>query len=259
MKYTQGEYRLIRKDNLGRDLYRFVLECPEIAAVAAPGQFVHILPKGSTLRRPISICQIDRQAGTLTLVFAVRGEGTAVLADLRAGDYVDMLAPLGHGFTIQPDANRVILMGGGIGVPPMLALAEIYGKRATVISGFRSMPAVMLQEEFAKSGAKTILCTDDGTAGLHAMVTEPLLEEIRQEKPDMICACGPTPMLRAIARIAEEQGIFCEVSMEERMGCGIGACLVCACKMKLANGEIHAAHVCKDGPVFNAKEVAWNG
>ena len=181
MKYTQGEYRLIRKDNLGQDLYRFVLECPEITDVAAPGQFVHILPKGSTLRRPISICQIDRQAGTLTLVFAVRGEGTAVLADLRAGDYVDMLAPLGHGFTIQPDANRVILMGGGIGVPPMLALAEIYGKRATVISGFRSMPAVMLQEEFAKSGAKTILCTDDGTAGLHAMVTEPLLEEIRQE------------------------------------------------------------------------------
>lgn len=165
MKYTQGEYRLIRKDNLGRDLYRFVLECPEITAVAAPGQFVHILPKGSTLRRPISICQIDRQAGTLTLVFAVRGEGTAVLADLRAGDYVDMLAPLGHGFTIQPDANRVILMGGGIGVPPMLALAEIYGERATVISGFRSMPAVMLQEEFAKTGAKTILCTDDGTAG----------------------------------------------------------------------------------------------
>ena len=189
MKYTQGEYRLIRKDNLGQDLYRFVLECPEITAVAAPGQFVHILPKGSTLRRPISICQIDRQAGTLTLVFAVRGEGTAVLADLRAGDYVDMLAPLGHGFTIQPDANRVILMGGGIGVPPMLALAEIYGERATVISGFRSMPAVMLQEEFAKTGAKTILCTDDGTAGLHAMVTEPGHDLCLWPYPHASCHC----------------------------------------------------------------------
>ena len=171
------------------------------------------------------------------------------------GDYVDMLAPLGHGFTVLPDAKRVILIGGGIGVPPMLALAELYRERATAISGFRSMPAVMLQEEFAKAGAKTILCTDDGTAGLHAMVTEPLLEELQREKPDMICACGPTPMLHAIAELAEKHNIFCEVSMEERMGCGIGACLVCACKTKLANGEIHAAHVCKDGPVFPAQEV----
>ena len=117
----------------------------------------------------------------------------------------------------------------------------------------------MLQREFAQAGAQCILCTDDGSAGFHGMVTIPLKQEIERKEPDLICACGPTPMLRAIAQIAMDAEIPCEVSMEERMGCGIGACLVCACKTKLANGETHAAHVCKDGPVFDAKAVEWNG
>ena len=259
MKYTQSEYRILRKENLAKDLYRFVLDCPEIAAIAQPGQFVHILPKGCTLRRPISICEIDRKTGTLTIVFAVRGEGTKEMAEIPEGAYVDMLAPLGHGFTLLPEAKRVLLVGGGIGTPPMLALAQYYGSRAVMISGFRSADAVILQKDFAAAGAGTILCTDDGSAGLHAMVTEPLLAEIKAAKPDLICACGPTPMLRAVAELSMAQDVPCEVSLEERMGCGIGACLVCACKAKYENGETYSAHVCRNGPVFDAKEVVWNG
>lgn len=258
MKYEQNLYRIVKKENLAKDIFRFVIDCGAVAAVAAPGQFVHILPKGYTLRRPISICEIDRTNGTITIVFAIRGDGTEALAALSAGDFVNMLAPLGHGFSL-PQAKRVILVGGGIGVPPMLTLARHYRARAVMISGFRSADAVILQKEFAACDTKTILCTDDGSVGLHAMVTEPLRAEISAEKPDLICACGPTPMLRAIAALAEEFDVPCEVSMEERMGCGIGACLVCACKTKRENGEIHASHVCKDGPVFNAKEVVWNG
>ena len=235
-----------------------VIECPEAAAKAVPGQFAHLLPEGKfSLRRPISICGIDQQAGTLRIVFEVRGEGTAALAKLRAGDRVNILAPLGHGFTLLPADKRVVLIGGGIGNPPMLLLAQYYGKNATYICGYRTEKAAVLSKDFAATGCKTVLCTDDGSAGIHGLVTIPLAEEIAANRPDMIYACGPMPMLRAVAAMAKENGVSCEVSLEERMGCGIGACLVCACNVYINDGEIHAAHVCKDGPVFNAERVVW--
>lgn len=167
-----------------------------------------------------------------------------------------MLAPLGHGFTVDESFKKVVLVGGGIGTPPMMPLAKIYGKKATVISGFRSAEAVILQEDFKKTGAETILCTDDGTTGRKGFVTEPLKELLEQGSIDAVYACGPMPMLKNIASLADEANVYCEVSLEERMGCGIGACLVCACKTK-KDGEEHFAHVCKNGPVFNAKEVIW--
>ena len=238
--------------------WSMVIECPEAAEKAVPGQFVHILPAGNfTLRRPISICGIDKAAGTLRIVFEVRGKGTDALAQLRAGDTVDMLAPLGHGFTLLPADSRVILIGGGIGTPPMLPLAQHYGKNAVVISGFRNAGAVILQQDFTGTGAKTVLCTDDGSAGRAGLVTLPLEEEIKAEKPAMICACGPLPMLKAAAALAKTCGIPCEVSLEERMGCGIGACLVCACRTLDADGNEQYLHVCKNGPVFKAEEVVW--
>ena len=255
MKYEQAKYLLLSKKTLAKEIYEFIISCPQVAEVAQPGQFVHILPNGCTLRRPISICGIDRNKGTLRIVFEVRGEGTAELAKTNAGENIDMLAPLGRGFRLN-DYNRVILIGGGIGTPPMMPLAEHYGEKAVAISGFRSANAVILQDDFKKAGAKTILCTDDGTMGHKGLVTEPLLDEIKSEKPDAIFACGPTPMLKAICAIAKENEIECFVSLEERMGCGVGACLVCACKTMRGNNE-YFAHVCKDGPVFNAKEVIW--
>lgn len=169
---------------------------------------------------------------------------------------MDVLGPLGHGFTLLPDAKRVVLLGGGIGNPPMLPLAQYYQERATVISGFRSAEFVILQEAFQAAGAETILCTDNGTVGRHGLVTEPLQELLQTQQIDAVYACGPKPMLRAIANLANTADVFCEVSLEERMGCGIGACLVCACKLE-REGKPVSAHVCKDGPVFSAKEVVW--
>jgi len=256
MKYTQGKFQIIGKSAIAKEIYSFEILCPEVAAAAQPGQFVHIRVEGFTLRRPISICGIDKEKGTLRIVFEIRGEGTAFIAKLNTGDLVDMLAPLGHGFTVNPEYKKVILIGGGIGTPPMLPLAQSYGKKAYAISGFRSANAVILQENFKKSGAETILCTDDGTQGIHGFVTQPLAEILEKEDIDAIYACGPAPMLKGISAMAKEKGIYCEISLEERMACGIGACLGCACRTKKSDEE-YFAHVCKDGPVFNAEEVLW--
>ncbi len=256
MAYRQMLVPVLKKEALAAHIVRMVISCKPLAEAAVPGQFLHILPQGNTLRRPISICEIDKQAGTLTIVFEVKGEGTRVIADLCPGNTMDVFGPLGHGFTLLPEAKHVVLVGGGIGNPPMLPLAQYYGRRSTVISGFRSASVVTLQQEFRASGAKTILCTDDGTAGRHALVTEPLREILETDNVDMVYACGPRPMLKFTAATAKEFGVPCEVSMEERMGCGIGACLVCACALE-REGKPVMGHVCKDGPVFSAEEVVW--
>jgi len=256
MKYTQGKYIIAEKSAIARNIYSFTISCPEIAQVAVPGQFVHIRIGSFTLRRPISICGIDPIKGTLRIVFEIRGEGTSAIADLNKGDVIDMLAPLGHGFTVNHDFKKVILIGGGIGTPPMLPLAKAYGEKAVAISGFRNASAVILQEDFAAAGAETILCTDDGSAGIHGFVTQPLEELVRNGGVDAVFACGPTPMLKRITEICKENSVYCEISLEERMACGIGACLGCACKTK-RNDEEYFAHVCKDGPVFKSEEVLW--
>lgn len=256
MKYTQGSYPILEKTAIAQDTFSFTLHCPEVAEIAQPGQFVHILPKGYGLRRPISIAGIDRINGTLRIVFAVRGKGTDALAGLNKGDYMDMIAPVGHGFTLLPEAAHVILVGGGIGVPPMLPLAEYYGDKATAISGFRSFSQVILQNDLESYGTQVICCTEDGTAGaVKGFVTQPL-EQLLSEGADAVYACGPTPMLRAVAEVCIRSKVFCEISLEERMACGIGACLGCACRTKEADGE-HFRHVCKNGPVFRAEEVLW--
>lgn len=256
MEYTKSLYPIVKKEVLGKNIFSMNILCPDIADIAEPGQFLHILPDGMTLRRPISICDIDKENGNLRIVFEVKHEGTERIAAKNLGENLDILGPLGHGFTLLPEAENVILIGGGIGTPPMLTLAKYYGNKSTVISGFRSAECIILQDEFKKSGAKSVLCTDNGTAGRKALVTEPLKEFIASGNVDAIYACGPTPMLKFISAIANDADVFCEVSLEERMGCGIGACLVCACKLKKEGKDI-MGHVCKDGPVFSSKEVQW--
>ncbi len=257
MKYTQGQYPILEKKTLAKEMYSFVILCPEVAEAAQHGQFVHIRIGSFTLRRPISICEIDKAKGTLRIVFEVRGKGTEEIAKLNKGDLIDMLAPLGHGFTVNPDAKKVICIGGGIGTPPMLPLAQTYGEKSVVITGFRSANAVILQDDFKKTGAETILCTDDGTMGVHGFVTQPLEDVLKNGGVDAIYACGPMPMLKGIANLAKQYSVpLCEVSLEERMACGVGACLGCACKIK-RNDEEYFLHVCKNGPVFNAEEVVW--
>lgn len=246
------------REEYGGGLFALTLHAPVIAALAQPGQFVHIsCGEGNLLRRPISIC--DVQDGSLRIVFQVKGEGTAWLSRRTAKHKLDILGPLGHGFDVAALGARPVMIGGGIGVPPMLyamKAAKAAGAQPAAILGFRNQGAVILEKEFGAAGV-THICTDDGSYGVQGFVSD--LLRLHVDGFTGVCACGPRPMLQALAAIAEQAGLPCQVSMEERMGCGIGACLVCACELKLKDGQegVRYGHVCKDGPVFDAKEVVW--
>lgn len=252
MKYDAQDCKLVSAEQLTKTIYDFRLQNSQLAAITVPGQFVQVLVPGKTLRRPISVCDIE--GDIIRLVFEVRGEGTELLSHTKVGENINIIAPLGRGFSLDPD-KKTIFVGGGIGVPPMLYSARQCGSNATVINGFRNKDAVILSEDFEKAGAKLIVTTDDGSYGIHGFVTQPLAELI--DSAEMICACGPTPMLKNIAKLAEEHHVPCQVSLEQRMACGVGACLGCAVGIKSENGETVYRHVCKDGPVFNAEEVAF--
>lgn len=254
MEYVQGEYRVVSKKNLAKNVFDFTIDAKNIADLALAGQFVHIKVDGFMLRRPISICEVDKENGTIRFVFEIRGEGTEKLSQVNKGDNLDVMGPLGKGFTILPADKKAVVVGGGIGVPPMVEVAKNYGENATAIIGFRSANAVILDEDFKNMGANLMLCTDDGTMGRKGFVTEALKERLEQGKVDIIQACGPHMMLKGVVALANEYGVPCEVSLEERMGCGVGACLVCACKT-VKDGKEYLSHVCKDGPVFKAEDV----
>lgn len=257
MAYFCSKYRILDKQKIAADTYSYIISCPEAAAAAKAGQFVHIRAEGYTLRRPISICEIDRSKGTIRIVFEVRGGGTDKMSQLSVGDDIDMIAPLGNGFTIKeiPENKNVIVVGGGIGVPPMCGVTSCY-KNVKAIIGFRSKGKVILEEDLKRLGADVTVCTDDGSYGYNGVVTNPLEEELKKGIAAMIYACGPTPMLKAVVNSAKKYNIPCEVSLEQRMACGVGACVGCACNIN-RNGENLVLRVCKDGPVFNGEEVVF--
>lgn len=252
MKYDSKLCKLLSARALTKDVFDFVLECPELAALANPGQFAQIRLPGHTLRRPISICGIDKAAGTLRFVFQIRGEGTAELAQFQPGSEIEILAPLGNGFPVDP-VKCTLLVGGGIGVPPMLGVAAELKEKAVAVLGFRNQDAVILEKDFQAVGAKTLIATDDGSYGHHGLVTD----LCKDQEFDCVMACGPAPMLKAVRALAEERGVPCYVSLEERMACGIGACLGCAVGLLKEDGSQYFGHVCKDGPVFESHRVAW--
>lgn len=252
----QENCKVVSCTHLTGALYELFFEAPAISAAAQPGQFVHIAcGEGNLLRRPISICEV--RGDQMRIAFQVKGDGTKWLSARKAGDVLDVLGPLGHGFDYSGLGERPVFIGGGIGVPPMLhamQAAKKAGMTPSAILGFRDSSAVILEEDFKEVG-EVMICTDNGTYGTHGFVSDLLREHIASYTS--VCACGPKPMLRALAMLAQEADIPCQVSMEERMGCGIGACLVCACSLKGENGETKYGHVCKNGPVFDAKEVEW--
>ena len=252
MKYDSKPCKLLSVRQLTGDVFDFVLEAPALAAMAQPGQFAQILVPGHTLRRPISICGIDKTAGTLRFVFQIRGQGTAELAQFQPGSTIEILAPLGNGFPLDK-GKRTLLVGGGIGVPPLLGLAAELGENAVAALGFRNKDAVILEQDFQAAGAKVLIATDDGSYGHHGLVTQ-LAEG---EEFQQVCACGPLPMLKAVKALAEQRGVPCYVSLEERMACGIGACLGCAVALRGEDGAEYFGHVCKDGPVFDSRRVVW--
>ena len=253
-KYDIRDCKIISLREIAPDVFDCTVEAGEAARAALPGQFAQFLVPGKTLRRPISICEIDSEKGTLRFVFQVRGEGTELLSRKKPGETMSLLVPLGRGFRIEDTNLRAVFVGGGIGVPPLLAAARAFGKNAVLAAGFRNAESVLLKEDFEASGCKVLLATDDGSAGLHGLVTE-LLEGLPF---GVLYACGPRPMLRAVCKIAEERNVPCEVSIEERMACGIGACLGCSVKLRGESGEFYG-RVCSDGPVFDCREIVWEG
>lgn len=246
--------KVIHNREIARGIFDMSFACPGMAELARPGQFVHIAcGEGNLLRRPISIADI--LPGALRVIYEVKGEGTRYLSQLKEGDPVDVLGPLGRGFDLSRASGNAILIGGGIGVFPLLPVAKLLGKRAYVALGFRSASAAVLTEEFSAVSAGVHIATDDGSMGYHGFVTD-MAEMLSGVSPTILYACGPKPMLKNVKLLAEKFGVPAEISMEERMGCGIGACLVCACKTR-KNGEEGFSHVCKDGPVFDASEVIF--
>lgn len=246
---------LVKKQKLTQTVYDFTVECPEMAKQAKAGQFLHILCGGDAyLRRPISICEVKDER-FLRFIFEIRGEGTTNLANRVCGDKLDILGPLGNGFTIDPgDQETIVLVGGGIGVFPLLELAKQMQGKATVLLGFRNKDAVVMTEEFEAVSENVCLATDDGSCGHHGLVTDILKNILSSQTVSRIYTCGPMPMMKQVAEIAKENNIPVQVSLEERMGCGVGACVTCTCTVAGIRKR-----VCKDGPVFDGTEVGWNG
>lgn len=231
----------------------------EAAATAKPGQFMSVYTKDGSklLPRPISICEIDKENGALRMVYRVTGEktGTKQFSMLQAGETVPVIGPLGNGFPYEKaEGKKVFLMGGGIGVPPILELAkQMKCEEKQIVVGYRDANT-FLKEQFEANGTLYI-STEDGSVGSKGNV----MDAIRENglTADMIYACGPTPMLRAIKAFALEHDMECYISLEERMACGIGACLACVCKTKEVDhhSNVNNKRICKDGPVFLATEV----
>jgi len=225
----------------------------DLAAEANAGQFLHIkCGEARLLRRPVSICSV--RGSVFEFVFEVKGEGTRWLSKCEAGQILDIVGPLGNGFSIPE--GKIITIGGGIGTPPMLFAAESATGKVTAVIGFRNINRILLKDEFAEVCDEVYITTDDGSFGLRGPVTTPLPELLESGGYSAVLACGPRAMLSAVAVLCKQYGVPCQVSLEERMGCGVGACLVCACAT--ASGGIERmSRVCKDGPVFDAGEVIW--
>ena len=246
---------VISQECIAKDIYSMWISTKAIAREAKPGQFVSVYTKDASrlLPRPISLCEIDREKDALRIVYRIAGDGTREFSRLRAGDTIDILGPLGNGFPLEEaKGKRVMLMGGGIGIPPMLETAKAIQGEKIIVSGYRD--ELFLTEELNAAGQQ-YLATEDGSAGTKGNVLDAV--KANRLEADLIFACGPTPMLRAIKAYALDKGIPCWVSMEEKMACGIGACLACVCKSTEVDGhsQVHNKRICKDGPVFLSTEV----
>ena len=240
----QTQFTILENAPLTASVYRMVLR-GDTSAITAPGQFVNIALDGKFLRRPISVCDYD--ASTLTLIYKVVGSGTAQLSAMGGGT-LDILTGLGNGYDISAAGDAPVLIGGGVGVPPMYRLAKdltAMGKTVSVILGFNTGSEIFLREEFEALGCKVIVTTADGSVGLRGFVTDAL----KDVDYSYFYACGPEPMLKAVYKASKAPG---QMSFEERMGCGFGACMGCSCKTLTGYKRI-----CKDGPVMKKEEIQW--
>lgn len=253
---------LVKKEQLKPDIFKFSVKAPSIVKEAKPGNFIEIRVTDQLdpfLRRPISIYNLDRENGILEFIFQVKGKGTELLAKREEGKTIDIVGPIGYGTFKYDDYENIAIIGGGIGVFPLYELAKsakVDYKNVTTYLGFRNKDFVVLEEEFGKVSNKLILTTDDGSYAEKGFAINYLEKDMEAGKVDAIYACGPLPMLKAVQKLAIEKEIPCQISLEEKMACGLGVCLGCAVKTaKSPKDAPEYWHVCKAGPVFNAKDV----
>ena len=242
----QSIFKILTNEALTSSVYRMTLE-GDTSAITAPGQFVNIRLEGKFLRRPISVC--DWEDGKLTLVYKVVGHGTAQMAAMAPGQAMDILTGLGNGYDLTLTGENPVLVGGGVGVPPMYGLAKhlrALGKPVQVILGFNTKEEIFYEDAFKALGCTVYVTTVDGSYGIPGFVTD-ALKELRYSH---FCACGPEPMLKALYKASNTSG---QMSFEERMGCGFGACMGCSCKTLTGNKRI-----CKEGPVMKKEEILWD-
>ena len=239
-------FTILSNEALTSNVYQMTLE-GDTSAITAPGQFVNIRLTGKFLRRPISVC--DWEPGKLTLVYKVVGHGTAQMAAMAPGERLDILTGLGNGYDLSLVGEKPVLIGGGVGVPPMYGLAKrlrAVGKQVQVILGFNTKEEIFYEDAFQALGCAVTVTTVDGSYGIRGFVTDAL----KGTDYSHFCACGPEPMLKALYRASATSG---QMSFEERMGCGFGACMGCSCKTLTGNKRI-----CKDGPVMKKEEILWD-
>ncbi|MGN0448601.1 MAG: dihydroorotate dehydrogenase electron transfer subunit [Acutalibacteraceae bacterium] len=242
---NQGIYKVLSNDKLTDTVYKMVLE-GDTSHISAPGQFINLTVEGCYLRRPISI--FDWDENTITIIYKVVGGGTEKMSKWQAGYTSDILVGLGNGFDVACDGDEPLLIGGGVGVPPLYGLCKrlvAMGKKPTVVLGFNKADEIFCKADFEALGVKTIITTVDGSVGIKGFVTD----AVKDLAYTYFYTCGPMPMFKAIEKTAVGSG---EYSFEERMGCGFGACMGCSCKTKYGNKRI-----CKDGPVLKREEIIW--
>ena len=245
--YKNAIYTVLSNEPLTGSVWRMILG-GDTQWITAPGQFVNIALEGRYLRRPISVCDYDER--TITLIYKVVGDGTAQMSRMAPGVRIDLLTGLGNGFSTDADTRRPLLVGGGVGVPPLYNLARrllAEGREVQVVLGFNTAAEVFYADEFRALGCDVTVATADGSAGVAGFVTTAIAA--RGLDFDYVSACGPRPMLRALCQAVEQPG---ELSFEERMGCGFGACMGCSCRT-LTGGK----RICKEGPVLKKEEIIW--
>lgn len=265
--------KVLRHEQLKPGFCRLTLSAPEIAQGAKPGQFVQVRVNrlmDPLLPRPISFHGIDTQAGTITLLYHIAGRGTQELSEVNVGQPVSIWGPLGKGWAVPEEIHSTgtqvlpIYVAGGIGIAPLLPLAAKWsdrGKPGILLYGGRTEEQLLALEDFEKLGVQSLLACEDGSIGIKGRVTELFNHIERTDQKPLLYACGPKPMLNAVQQIALNNHWLCQVSLEERMGCGLGACLSCVCKTKADDNARVWTHskVCTDGPVFWSDEVIWDG
>ncbi|MBD5086345.1 MAG: dihydroorotate dehydrogenase electron transfer subunit [Clostridiales bacterium] len=255
LKDRVGE--ILLNERVAKDIYKMVIAFEDLPQKIKGGQFAHVKlnDKSHLLRRPFCICNYDREKNTITICYAVVGEGTKVLSTYKTGEKIKVILPLGNGFVPDKSAKKIVLLGGGMGsaVLPAIPTSNPEYEYYTYL-GFANKDKVVLEEDMAKVSKQIIVATDDGSYGKKGFVTNILAEDMEKIKPDVVFCCGPEVMYKALKKALQGFDVPIIVSLEARMGCGIGACLVCNCKV-MRKGVEQYARVCVDGPVFSLDEV----